>query len=157
MQCVNISFDCIPLRIVARLDAPLDAAPDFEPSCQRLKRALEIHGEHNSYYLYNGCCEFWLCNDPAVGTIAFSFHGTVLTNAEDTQTRFCQLHVELQHDTCEWLTPQVIAWFRETVTRAVAHEFDKYAATGDLPRTHERLKQIEEECNSRGGYIAMGL
>ena len=157
MQCVNISFDCIPLRTVARLDAPLDAAPDFQPSCQRLKRALETYGEHNSYYLYNGCCAFQLSNDPAVGMVTFSFDGAVLTNADDTQTRFCQLHVELQSDTCDWLTPQVIAWFRETVIRAVAREFDKYAATGDSPRTRERLKQIEEECNSRGGYIAMGL
>ncbi len=52
-QSVEIAFDCLPLRSVGRLDIPLDASPDFRSRCERIKAAMEKHGTHNSYYLYN--------------------------------------------------------------------------------------------------------
>ena len=157
MQPVNISFDCLPLRSVARWDAPLDATPEVEEICRRLQQSRRCHGEHNSYYLYNGSCEFYLSNNPALGTLAFAFEGAVVTDAQDARARICDLRVELRPTACDWLTPQVVAWFRETVTRAAADEFNRCLASGNVLVTRERLQLVEDLCNSCGGFIAMGL
>ena len=72
---VEISFDCLPLRSVGRLDIPIDASPKYRQRCERIKRALEKHGSHNTYYLYNAECRFHLTNDPALGMATFRFEG----------------------------------------------------------------------------------
>jgi len=157
MQNVSISFNCTPLRSIQRWDIPLDASPEFRERCQRIQRALDVHGAHNSYYLYDGRCEYYLTNDASVGTLAFRFEGTVLTDTEDAKTQLTQLYVELESETCDWLNPAVIAWYRETVARAVKIEFDRYIATRDPDRTRLRLESIQEQCNAQGGFVAMGL
>ena len=67
-QHVQISFECLPLRSVGRLDIPIDASPAFHARCERIKHALEKHGAHNSYFLYDARCTFHLTNDPARGS-----------------------------------------------------------------------------------------
>ena len=50
---VEISFDCLPLRGIGRLDIPMDASPKYQQRCERIKDAMERHGSFNSYFLYN--------------------------------------------------------------------------------------------------------
>ena len=47
---VEIEFDCLPLRTVQRVDAPMDASPKYEQFVLRVKEAIETHGVHNTYY-----------------------------------------------------------------------------------------------------------
>ena len=154
---VEITFDCLPLRSVGRLDIPLDASPKFRQHCERVKQAIEKHGTHNSYYLYNAECVFHLVNSDLIGTLQFRFHGTVLTDAEDRATRGCDLSVELVRETCDWLTEPIAHWFAETVPRAVAVEFDRFIAAGDLEKTRERIAKLQQSAESAGGYVGMYL
>ena len=58
--------------------------------------------------------------------VAFRLEGTVLTDSDDRVTLSADLEVELHSETCDWLTEPAVAWFRETVTRAVIVEFNRY-------------------------------
>ncbi len=156
-QHVDIEFDCLPLRTIGRLDIPIDASPAYRARCERIKHALETHGSHNTYFLYNANCTFHLTNDAEFGMIQYSFEGTVLTDSTDQQTLRCDLQVELVRETCEWLTEPVSAWLRETVAKAVQVEFDRYIAAGDLAQTVERIKQLQSQSDERGGYVGMYL
>ena len=118
-QFVEITFDCLPLRSVGRLDIPIDASPAYRQRCERVKHELERHGSHNTYFLYNASCVFHLTNNPEDGMLEFSFDGTVLTDATDQHTEHAYLHVELVRETCDWLSQPIVDWFRETVSQAV--------------------------------------
>ena len=50
-----------------------------------------------------------------------------------------------------------MAWFRETVPRAVMVEFDRYIAVGDLKQTIERVEKIQAESDQHGGFVGMYL
>jgi hypothetical protein len=154
---VEIEFDCLPLRSVSRLDIPLDASPKFREKCERVHRAIERHGQHNSYYLSNASCRFHLANSPTVGMIEFKFTGTVLTDAEDMHATTADLDVELVRETCDWLTAPVVHWFREAVAHAVKIEFDRYIAAGDLEKAKQRAAKIQAEIEKSGGYVGMYL
>ncbi len=156
-QFVEITFDCLPLRSVGRMDVPIDASPKYRARCERIKHQLQTFGSHNTYYLYNAKCAFHLTNRPEVGLLEFRFDGTVITDANDQKTQDCNLHVELIRETCDWLTEPIVAWFRDTVGKAVAAEFDLYIAAGDLEQTKQRLAKLQETTDSFGGYVGMGL
>ncbi len=156
-QFVEIEFDCLPLRSVGRMDIPIDASPQYRARCERIKRALEMHGSHNSYFLYNARCTFHLTNQGDFGMIQFRFEGTALTDASDRKTLRCDLEVELIRETCDWLTAPVTAWLSESVTRAVEIEFDRYIAAGDLAQTVERIAKLQAQSDERGGYVGMYL
>lgn len=157
MPHVDILFDCFPLRSISRLEAPLDASPKFQQLCQRIKQAAEKHGLFNSYYLHNARCTYHLTNDPQIGMLEFTFEGTVLTDSDDRKTLRADLHVEIRRETCDWLTEPVVAWFRESVSRAAIVEFDRYIAAGDLEQTIRRLDQVAEASDTHGGFLGMGL
>ncbi len=154
---VEISFRCLPLRSVPRLDIPVDASPSFRALAERIRHAIQRHGAHNTYYLYDARCTYHLTNDPALGMLTFRFEGTVLTDESDLKTVGAELDVSLAGETCDWLTEPIVTWFRETVHRAVMVEFDRYIAAGDLKRTIERLARFQEASDSQGGYLGMGL
>ena len=120
---------------MSRLDIPIDASPSYRARCERIKQAIETHGSHNTYYLYNARCTFHLTNDELLGMLEYRFEGTVLTDASDQKTQHCDLNVELVREDCDWLTAPIVAWFMESVRRAVALEFDRYIAAGDLAIT----------------------
>ena len=154
---VDITFDCLPLRSVGRLDVPIDAPPEYEALAARIRQAAEKHGLHNSYYLYRAKCVFQLTNERDVGMLEFRFDGTVLTDSDDKETRCCDLRVELQRETCDWLTETVVEWFAETVARAVRIEFDRYISAGDLEKTIERMERLQAESDTHGGFLGMWL
>jgi hypothetical protein len=154
---VEITFDCMPLRSIGRLDIPIDASPRYRQFCETVKAAIENHGSHNSYFLYNARCKYYLTNDPARGLIDFKFQGTVLTDTDDTQSRHCDLAVELVGETCDWLTSPIVQWFEATVPRSVAVEFDRYIAAGDLAQTKERIAKIQAASDESDGFVGMYL
>jgi hypothetical protein len=154
---VDISFDCLPLRSVTRLDVPIDASPKYRERCERIKRELETHGSHNTYYLYNASCVFHLTNAPDHGMLEFKFDGTVLTDTIDQHTERAYLHTELVRETCDWLTEPVVAWFRDTVSQAVMKEFDLYIAAGTLEQTRQRIAALQKQADESGGYMGMYL
>jgi hypothetical protein len=155
---VEISFDCLPLRSVGRLDVPLDASPKHRELCERIKAAIEKHGSHNTYFLYNARCTFHLTNRDDLGMIQFEFTGTALTDAEDCRTERCDLdHVALLQETCEWLTEPIVQWFAESVAHAVAVEFDRYIEAGDLAQAKQRVERIQAASDQSGGYVGMYL
>lgn len=154
---VEIAFDCLPLRSVGRLDIPIDASPKYRQRCEAIKGALEKHGSHNSYYLYNANCVFHLTNHPEVGMVEFSFEGVALTDADDMKTASCDLAVELRRETCSWLSEPIVDWLKETVSQAVAVEFDRYIAAGDLQRARERIEKIQAASDESGGFMGMYL
>lgn len=154
---VDISFDCLPLRSVGRLEIPADASPKFRARCAGIQEALAKHGSHNSYYLYNAQCTFHLTNETEVGVIQFAFDGTLLTDDADERSRRCDLRVELKRETCDWLTEPIVEWFRETVSHAVAVEFNRFIAAGDLAKTVARIQALQAQSDAREGFLGMYL
>ncbi|GAA4435397.1 MULTISPECIES: hypothetical protein [Bremerella] len=154
---VEIQFDCLPLRSIDRMDIPMDASPKFQQHCLRVKSAMEKHGSHNTYYLHNATCTYHLLNHPQDGMIQFKFHGTVITDENDMETRGNDLEVELVKETCTWLSEPIVHWFQETVQRSVAVEFDRYIQAGDLKKTEERIAKIKAESESGDSFMGMYL
>lgn len=154
---VDSSFDCLPLRTVGRFDIPLDASPKYRALCERIKHAIETHGSHNTYYLYNAKCVYHLTNRPDHGMLEFRFDGTVFTDAADLKTDRCDLHVELVRETCDWLTEPIVKWFHDSVRHSVCAEFDRYIEAGDLQRTQDRIEKLRAASDEAGGYVGMYL
>ena len=154
---VEITFDCLPLRSVGRIDIPIDASPRYRQHCETIKAAMEKHGCHNSFFVYNANCKFHVTNDANRGTIDFKFHGTVLTNSDDTKSKRCDIEVELVGETCEWLTSPIVEWFQQTVPRAVAIDFDRYIQAGDLEQAKARIEKIQAASDDADGFVGMYL
>ena len=154
---VDITFDCTPLRSMARLDPPLDASPGLTAKYLRIKAAIAEHGTFNSYYLHNASCRFFVTNDPGNGMIAFKFEGVVFTDDSDTRARHASLNVTLHKETCPWLEQHVVKWFEETVSHAVIIEFNRYIGAGDPAQTKKRIQQMEQAVEDKGGFLGMHL
>ena len=154
---VDITFDCTPLRSLARLDPPLDASPGLIAKYARIKSAIAEHGTHNSYFLHNASCRFFVTNDPGNGMIAFKFEGVVFTDDSDTRARHAALKVTLDKESCPWLEQHVVRWFEETVSQAVIVEFNRFIGVGDPEQTKKRLQQIERALEDKGGFLGMHL
>ncbi len=154
---VEIAFDCLPLRSVARLDPPLDADAKLIEKSKRIKSAVQTHGTHNTYYLHNAECVFHFTNDETKGMVAFAFEGVVATCSQDLTALSATLDVTLQCEDCSWLNQTIVQWLQETVQHAVLVEFNRFIAAGDLRRTSERLEALEKELESRQGFVGMYL
>ena len=154
---VEVSFDCLPLRSVGRMDIPLDASPKYQQRCERIKSAMQRHGSYNSYFLYNAKAIFHLTNNPQKGMMEYSFEGTVLTDTADESTKSVDLNVQLLGETCDWLIQPVVDWFEQTVREAVKVEFDRFIRAGDLEKTRQRLKEIEAASDGADGFLGMYL
>lgn len=138
---VDIAFDCLPLRSIGRVDVPLDASPAYRQRCERLQQAVEAHGTENAYFLYNTRCVFRLANSEVDGMLRFSFEGTLVTDCSDCKAERADLAIDLAGETCGSMPPEVEAWFRVAVERAVLIEFDRFIAAGRLT---ERLDELAE-------------
>ena len=87
----------------------------------------------------------------------FSFEGTVMTDDDDEHASHAHLDAKLERETCDWLTEPVVAWFKETVPRAVMAEFDRYIAAGDLEQAKRRIEALQAKADQTGGYMGMYL
>jgi hypothetical protein len=154
---VEITFDCLPLRSISRMDIPLDASPRYRQRCENIKAAIETYGSHNTYYLYNAHCIFHLTNDADIGMMEFTFEGTIMTDATDQEAAEAHFQTKLERETCEWLTEPVVAWFKDTVPRAVIVEFNRYIAAGDLEQAKRRIAALQAKADQQGGYMGMYL
>lgn len=154
---VEITFECTPLRGVPRLDIPIDASPGFRRRLERMQRAVARHGTRNSYYLTDGRCTFRFTNDPDIGWVGFAVEGTVLTDELDRRTVGSDLTIELDRETCDWLTQPAVAWLLQSAKRAVEVEFDRFIAAGDLARSLDRLNREQAASDAAGGYLGMNL
>ncbi len=157
MSWVEVQFDCLPLRAIPRIDIPLDASPGYRALCERIKRAMELHGTFNTYYLYNARAVYHLTNAADVGMLEFSFEGTVFTDDKDQRTVRADLEVRLSRETVDWLIEPVVEWFRQTVMHTVLVEFDRYIAAGDLEKARQRMETIQKQIELHGGYLGMYL
>ncbi|MGC4001930.1 MAG: hypothetical protein QM811_01790 [Pirellulales bacterium] len=156
-DAVEITFACLPLRSIGRLDIPLDASPKFQERCHRIQAAMAKHGSHNSYYLYDARAEFRLTNNPDRGLLGFAFEGVVLTDPTDANAMTVDVAVELTRETCDWLRQPIVDWFRETVAQAVKDEFDLYIRSGDLEKAKTRIAALQSQADQAGGYLGMYL
>tara|TARA_R110002049_G_scaffold27321_2_gene94219 strand:- start:415556 stop:416062 length:507 start_codon:yes stop_codon:yes gene_type:complete len=156
-QWVEIEFDCLPLRSVTRLDVPVDASPKYEQFVLRVKDAMAKHGTHNTYYLHRGTCTYHLTNDPKQGCVVFDFEGTVMTGPKDRQTRSVDINVSLAQETCAWLNEPVVGFLAESVQHALLVEFNRYIDAGDLEKTEQRIRAINEQSDSADGFVGMYL
>jgi hypothetical protein len=154
---VEISFDCLPLRTIGRLDIPIDASPKYQQRCEQIKQAIDKHGSYNTYYLYNAECKFHLTNREDLGSIEFRFQGTLLTDADDLKAARTDFEIELIRETCDWLTAPVVKWFEQCVGPAVLVEFDRFIEAGDLQRAKERLARLQAQSDQSGGFLGMYL
>jgi hypothetical protein len=154
---VEIEFDCLPLRSVTRLDVPVDASPVYEQFVLRVKEAMSKHGSHNTYYLHRGTCVYHLTNDPAHGKVEFSFEGTVMTDEGDRSTRAVDIHVKLHGETCSWLSEPIVGFLAESVQHAIVTEFNRYIDAGDLEKTEQRIKAVQDQSDSAEGFVGMYL
>lgn len=156
-QWVEISFDCLPLRTIGRMDIPIDASPKYRSLCERIKDAIGKHGAHNSYYLYNAKCVYHLLNHEHQGLLEFKFEGVVLTDTSDQKTERSDLRVELVRETCDWLTEPIVDWFNGTVSHSVIAEFDRYIEAGDLQAAKDRIEKLQAASDDAGGFVGMYL
>jgi hypothetical protein len=129
---VGIAFDCLPLRLVSRLDVPLDASDALRRRAERIKAAVETFGAERTYFLYNAHCVFRFANSEVDGVCRFDFDGFVLTDAGDRRCEQTLLETRLVSETCGGISEPVQAWLAERVRRAVAIEFDRFIAAGQL-------------------------
>ena len=156
-QWVEVSFDCLPLRSVTRLDVPVDASPVYEQFVLRVKQAMEKHGTHNAYYLHRGSCVYHMTNDPKHGTVVFSFEGAVLTDADDRQTKAVDINVKLDRETCSWLSEPIVGFLAESVQHALLVEFNRYIEAGDLTKTQQRIEALQKQSDECDGFVGMYL
>ena len=156
-QWVEISFDCLPLRSVTRLDIPIDASPKYQAFCESVIAAINKHGSYNTYFLHNARCTYRLTNHEELGMIQFRFQGTVITDSEDRKTASCDLDVALVRETCSWLTEPIVQWLKETVFHSVAVEFDRYIEAGDLEQAKQRIEKLQAASDDAGGFVGMYL
>ena len=149
---VDISFSCLPLRSVGRLDVPMDASGIYRIRYERLREALRSHSAQRTYYLYDAHCVFRLANSEIEGMIRFDFEGIVLTDAGDVLTDHVELDVKLASETCDGIPAEVEAWLKQRLEKAVAIEFDRFIAAGQLSSRTTELGQLE--CLSDfGGFL----
>ncbi len=129
---VEITFACLPLRAVGRLDAPLDASPIYRARYERLIGALQKYGPERTYFLYDARCVFRLANSEIAGMIRFEFEGLVRTDASDMITEQVELDISLASETCDGIPDEALCWLKQRVEKAVAIEFDRFVAAGQL-------------------------
>ena len=153
---VDISFDCLPLRSVNRVDVPIDASPAFRARCEHLQRAIGAHDSQNAYFLYNTQCSYHLANSEIANMLRFSFDGTVLTDRSDCQAEQADLAIELVAETCGGVSAAALEWLRGVVERAVIVEFERFIEAGHLSARVDALGRVEN-IRSVSGFDGLGL
>jgi len=148
---VDIAFDCLPLRSIGRVDIPLDASPAYRERCERLLKAIDIYDHsHNAYFLYNTRCVYRLANSDIENMLRFAFGGVVVTDRSDGRAERADLDIRLTSETCGSISPEVLAWFRRIVERAVLIEFNHFISAGRLAAHVENLGHVDSIADLAG-------
>lgn len=153
---VDISFDCLPLRSIGRVDIPIDASPQFRARSERLQLALKTYSGENAYFLYNTSCTYRLANSDIDNMVRFSFGGTVLTDRSDCKAERADLAIALTAETCNGVPPAALEWFRGVVTRAVLIEFDRFIEDGRLAARVKQLGSVDS-IHDVAGFSGMNV
>ena len=130
----------------------MDASGIYRIRYGRLREALVAHGAERTYYLYDARCVFHLANSEIQGMVRFDFEGIVLTDAGDALTDQVELDVNLACETCGGIPAEVEAWLKQRVEKAVAVEFDRFIAAGQLSGRTDELGQLER-LSDFGGFL----
>ena len=138
---VEIAFDCLPLRSVGRIDAPLDASEALCHRAEAIRAALSQFGAERTYFLYNGHCVYRFANSEIHGACRFEFEGVVRTDAGDRKCQETLLQVHLASDTCGGVPAAAATWLSKQVQQAVGIEFDRFIQAGQLDRQGAELGQ----------------
>lgn len=147
----------MPLRTICRWDIPLDASPRFRARCERIKRARDKYGAHRTYFLDHGNCRLRLSNHPNEGAIDFIFFGPVVTDDADRRTIAADLSIDVRSESLVWINDGVLTWLKDTVSRAVMLEFDRYIACGNAHHLQRRCLLPDLEWEYYGGFVGMGI
>ena len=91
------------------------------------------------------------------GEVSFKFEGVVMTDTTDRKTKSVALEIDLDRETCNWLTEPIVGFLGESVQHAVMVEFDRYIQAGDLEKTEERLRKINKQSDESDGFVGMYL
>jgi hypothetical protein len=153
---VDIAFDCLPLRSIARVDIPLDASPAFRARSERLQQAFNAHAGENAYFLYNTRCTYRLANLDIDNMLRFSFDGTVLTDRSDCKADQAHLNVVLTAETCGGVPSAALDWLRGIVKRAVLIEFDRFIEDGQLAERVKHLGSVDS-ITDVAGFAGMNV
>jgi hypothetical protein len=140
---IDIVFDCLPLRSVARVDVPIDASPAFRARSEHLRQAIERYTGENAYFLYNTRCTYRLANSDIDNMLQFSFDGTLLTDLSDGKADRADLDVVLTAETCGGVPPAAMKWLRGIIERAVLIEFDRFITDGQLAARVSELANVD--------------
>lgn len=140
---VEISFACLPLRSVGRLDVPLDASPLYRARYENLVAAVDRYDLDRTYFLYDAHCVFRLANSEVENMLRFDFEGIVRTDTSDLLTESAELRVTLASETCNGVPEAVLEWFKGRVEKAVIVEFDRFIAAGQLKDRTAQLGRCE--------------
>ena len=154
---VDVTFECLPLRDVARLDVPIDASEAYQRFVLCVKDAIDKHGRHNTYYLSRGHCIYHLTNEAGNGEISFHFNGTAFTDENDVRCVGVDIEATFAGESCAWLTQPIVDWFITTVPHTVKAEFDRFIHSGDLEKAQDLATKRIEQANEAGGYLGMYL
>jgi hypothetical protein len=153
---VDISFDCLPLRSIGRVDIPIDASAAYRARCQQLLEAIARHGNTNAYYLYNTRCVYRLANSDIDNMLRFSFDGTLVTDRSDGRADHADLDVRLISQTCVEMPVEVLAWFHRVVEQAVLIEFNHFIAAGSLAEQVHKLGAVDS-VHDIAGFSGMNV
>ena len=129
---VDVEFECVPLRTIGRLDIPLDASDAQRRRAVHMQSAINSYGVERTYFLQNARCVFRFANSDVEGVCRFEFEGIARTDAGDRKCEEVILEVALVSETCGGVPSVVQEWLIERVRRAVAIEFDRFIAAGQL-------------------------
>ncbi len=129
---VDVEFECVPLRTIGRLDIPLDASDVQRRRAAHMQSAINSYGVERTYFLQNARCVFRFANSDVEGVCRFEFEGVARTDAGDRKCEEAILEVALVSETCGGVPDAVREWLVDRVRRAVAIEFDRFIAAGQL-------------------------
>ena len=121
----------------------MDASGVYRIRYERLRAAIDEFGTERCYYLYDAHCSFHFANSEVEGMVRFNFEGIVRTDAGDALSDEVDLETELSSETCGGVPPEVQVWLADRVEQAVAIEFNRYVAAGQLGSRSAEIGQLE--------------
>ena len=80
-----------------------------------------------------------------------------MTDSSDRTTKAVDISTKLASETCAWLSEPIVGFLAESVQHALLIEFNRYIEAGDLEKTEQRIKAVQEQSDASDGYVGMYL